>query len=368
MTPKKRYQQDLDKGLIVPDVSQQKAVEYLQKLFVQLTILENQNHTIIRSRFKSWFRKQESIDIRGLYFWGGVGRGKTYLMDIFYDCLPFEKKLRTHFHRFMQGVHKDLGKLKGQATPLITVADRIADNAKVICFDEFFVSDIGDAMLLAGLLERLFERGVVLIATSNIHPQKLYENGLQRERFLPAIDGLMAHTEVVELDGGIDYRLRCLEQAELYHWPLGADADLMLKENFQQLAPDLSNSVEAEVIDILGRPINSLYCADDVIWFHFDELCGGPRSAFDYVEIAKIYHALLISGISQMDDAKADQARRFINLVDELYDHGVKLIISATVPPDKLYEGSILEAEFKRTLSRLLEMQSIDYLSRPHMP
>lgn len=368
MTPIQRFQQDLDEGLILSDKAQLQAIQFLQRLYDELIDAKKQDSISIGNRIKSWFKNQESSVTRGLYFWGGVGRGKTYLMDIFYDCLPFENKLRTHFHRFMQRIHRDLDELKGQTNSLNLVADKIASNARVICFDEFFVSDIGDAMLLAGLLKRLFERGVVLVATSNIHPENLYENGLQRDRFLPAIDRLKQYTRIIELDGCIDYRLRSLVKAELYHWPLDVAADVMLKENFRRLSPDFTEAVEAEVIDILGRSIHSLYSADDVIWFQFDQLCGGPRSAFDYVEIAKIYHALLVSGIPQMGDSLADQARRFVSLVDELYDRNVKLIISAAVSPDELYVGTSLRIEFKRTLSRLTEMQSYDYLSRPHRP
>jgi len=368
MNPKQRYQQDLSEGLILPDIAQQRAIQILQELFDELVDSKKKAPIGIVGRVRYWFGKQERGKPRGLYVWGGVGRGKTYLMDVFYDCLPFENKLRTHFHRFMQRIHQDLDELKGQPSPLILVADKIANDASVICFDEFFVSDIGDAMLLAGLLERLFERGVVLIATSNIQPEQLYKNGLQRDRFLPAIESLIKHARVFELDGEVDYRLRCLAQAELYHWPLDDVADKMLQDNFWRLAPDFTEAVEAEIIDILGRNIQSRYSANDVIWFLFDELCGGPRSAFDYVEIAKIYHALLLGEILQMDDNSVDKARRFINLIDELYDRNVKLIISAAVAPDKLYVGSVLEIEFKRTLSRLLEMQSFDYLSKPHRP
>lgn len=368
MTPTQRYLQDVDKELIQADGAQKLALENLQRLHDELIQYNRPGSKNVLSKFKHWVNADPIRPPKGLYIWGGVGRGKTYLMDIFYDCLPFENKLRTHFHRFMQEIHRELAELEGQSDPLDTVADRIAEKFKVICFDEFYVSDIGDAMLLGGLLGRLFENGTVLVATSNIHPENLYENGLQRSRFIPAIKSLEEHTEIVELKGETDYRLRSLTQAKLYHWPLDDSSDARLFKSFKQLAPDFKEAVEGDVITILDRPVQSRYCADDVIWFDFDSLCGGPRHAFDYIEIAKIYHALLIGGVPQLDDHRNDDARRFISLVDELYDHNVKLILTAAVPPAELYVGSGLAEEFKRTLSRLLEMQSHEYLGRAHQP
>ncbi|MBL4820667.1 MAG: AFG1 family ATPase [Gammaproteobacteria bacterium] len=368
MTPIQRYQQDVDAGLLFPDPAQMAALQYLHQLHGELVARSQTAPPDIRTRIKHWFKKPEPVFLRGVYFWGGVGRGKTLLMDVFYDSLPGEDKLRTHFHRFMQSVHRELNLLKGEKNPLKLVAAKIAANAQIICFDEFFVSDIGDAMILAGLLQSLFEEGVVMVATSNIEPANLYHNGLQRDRFLPAIELLETRMEVVEIAGGVDYRLRTLSQAELYHCPLDKAAEAMLLENFKCLAPDFAEAVHSAEIDILGRPIQSCYYCDDVIWFDFEQLCAGPRSSFDYVEISRIYHALLIGGITQLDDSREDQVRRFISLVDELYDHNVKLIISAAVPLPSLYVGTALGFEFQRTLSRLLEMQSHDYLSRPHRP
>jgi len=366
MTPLQRYQSDLDNDLILADDAQRLAIGLLDTLYLQLMADHQRRQKRLFGRVGALLRKGTEVPPAGIYFWGGVGRGKTYLMDIFYDCLPFENKLRTHFHRFMQRVHQDLRKFKGQKDPLRQVAKNIAAEVRVICFDEFFVSDIGDAMILAALLDELLAQGVVLITTSNIEPARLYENGLQRDRFLPAIRLLESHLRIHELGGSTDYRLRCLSQAELYHWPLDAGSDGLMLENFTNLAPDFAEAVKDEEVEILGRSIVSRYCADDVIWFDFERLCGGPRSVHDYIELARLYHAVLVGKVPQLDAARDDQARRFIHLVDELYDRGVKLILSAAVPMNDLYSGIVLRVEFQRTESRLLEMQSHEYLSRPH--
>jgi cell division protein ZapE len=258
--------------------------------------------------------------------------------------------------------------LKGEKDPLRIVGARISAAARVVCFDEFFVADIGDAMILAGLLQALFEQGTVMVSTSNIEPQRLYENGLQRQRFLPAIALIEAHMRVVELDGETDYRLRSLSKARLFHSPLDELAEPMLRASFEQLSPDFAEAEQDKVIEILGRPIASRFCSDDVIWFDFEALCDGPRSAFDYVEIARLYHAVLLGEVPQLGPDDEDRARRLINLVDELYDRGVKLIMTAAVPLDSLYVGGRLLSVFERTRSRQLEMQSHDYLTRPHRP
>ncbi|MBD2859719.1 AFG1 family ATPase [Spongiibacter sp. KMU-158] len=366
-TPLQRYQRDLEKPDFSHDSAQQHAVECLQRLFDELCAAP----TLAPSGFKAkvgglFGRKPEPVLIRGLYFWGGVGRGKTYLMDTFFDTLPFENKMRAHFHRFMQRVHKDLKALAGEKNPLILVADRIAEEARVICFDEFFVTDITDAMILAGLFQRLFERGVVLVATSNIVPDGLYKDGLQRARFLPAIALLKKHTEVVNVDGGVDYRLRTLEQAELYHSPLDPAAEVSLMDSFRRLAPE--EPQHDLRLDIEGRGIMARYVADDVAWFDFAELCDGPRSQYDYIELARIFHAVVLSNVPQLGAGRDDQARRFINLIDEFYDRNVKLVISAEVELESLYSGGRLEFEFERTCSRLLEMQSESYLATEHRP
>ena len=287
-------------------------------------------------------------------------------MDLFYDCLPFEKKLRTHFHRFMQRVHSELTMLQGEKNPLEKVAENISSEARVLCFDEFFVLDIGDAMILTGLLGALFRLDVIVVTTSNIAPDRLYQDGLQRDRFLPAIELIKQHTDVIEIGPGTDYRLRSLSQATLYHCPINSGTYRMLLDCFYELAPDKTEAKQDEIIEILDRNLQSRFCADDVVWFEFDELCDGPRSAFDYVEIARLFHALIISNVPQLNDSLRDQARRFVSLVDELYDRRVKLIIAAEVPIQSLYQGEILAIEFERTRSRLTEMQSHEYLGSEH--
>jgi cell division protein ZapE len=298
--------------------------------------------------------------------WGGVGRGKTYLMDTFFESLPFQDKLRLHFHRFMRRVHQELRALKDQKDPLDCVADRLSSETRVLCFDEFFVSDIADAMILGNLMRKLFERGVTLVATSNIAPDRLYENGLQRERFLPAIDTLISHVEVLNVDGGTDYRLRTLEKAQLYHYPLNDMAENSLTESFNQLVIETPRSNYP--LEIEGRTILARQVADDVAWFDFSALCDGPRSQNDYIELAREYHTVLISNVPALHAGVDDQVRRFINLVDEFYDRHVKLMVSADKPLDALYSGGRLSFEFLRTQSRLLEMQSHEYLARPHKP
>ena len=366
LNPLQRYTQDLQKKLSMPDPSQAAIVDELQRLFIRVQSHEN-NKRRASSVFRMWKKKErEEVSLKGLYLWGGVGRGKTYLMDIFFDCLQGERKQRTHFHRFMQKIHQDLNSLQGQKNPLEKIAEHIAREIDVLCFDEFFVQDIGDAMILGGLMKALFERNVILVATSNIRPDGLYENGLQRERFLPAIDLIEKHTEVIEIGAGIDYRLRSLSQAQLYHCPITSATDATLLQYFNELAPDKSEIVADEDVELLGREIRSRYCGDDVVWFDFHQLCGGPRSAFDYVELSKLFHALILSGVPRLDDERRDQAKRFISLVDEIYDRRVKLIISADVAIDSLYQGNALGFEFERTQSRLLEMQSEQYLSHQH--
>ncbi len=366
MTPIERYRQDLDRADFQYDASQEMAVKKLQRLYDDLLARRNRPQPKFIERLGLKFKKPPVVPVKGLYFWGGVGRGKTYLMDTFYDSLPFSNKMRTHFHRFMQRVHAELAAVEGAKNPLDIVAGRFAAEAEVICFDEFFVSDITDAMILGGLMEKLFGHGVALVATSNIVPDRLYENGLQRQRFLPAIALLNRHTEVVNVDGGVDYRLRALEQAELYHHPLDEEADASLLRSFESLAPDLHEAIAGQLIEINGRPIHTRYCCEDVVWFDFPALCDGPRSQNDYIEIGKIYHAVLISNVPLLGGTRDDQARRFINLVDEFYDSGVKLILSAQPALKDLYQGGRLEFEFQRTVSRLMEMQSTEYLAREH--
>jgi len=366
MTPLERYQADLKRPDFFHDPAQENAVRHLQRLYDDLVAAEHQIK--LAGLFGRLLGKKRQGPIKGLYFWGGVGRGKTYLVDTFYDALPFKEKMRTHFHRFMKRVHEELQTLEGEKNPLTIIAKRFAKEARVICFDEFFVSDITDAMILATLLEELFKNGVTLVATSNIVPDGLYKDGLQRARFLPAIKLLKENTEIVNVDSGIDYRLRALEQAELYHCPLSAEAERSMEESFRSLLTENCVVKENEVLMIENREIRARKVANDVAWFEFRELCDGPRSQNDYIDLAKIFDAVLISGVEQMNVSTDDIARRFINLVDEFYDRNVKLILSAEVELKDLYAGGRLEFEFQRTLSRLLEMQSHEYLTRPHKP
>lgn len=364
MTPLERYQADLQRPEFFHDAAQENAVRHLQRLYDDLLARERGKSGLLGKLFG----KKPQGPVKGLYFWGGVGRGKTYLVDTFFDALPFEQKMRTHFHRFMKRVHEEMKTLKGEKNPLTIIARRFADEARVICFDEFFVSDITDAMILATLLEELFNNGVSLVATSNIVPDGLYKDGLQRARFLPAIALLKQHTEIVNVDSGIDYRLRALEQAELYYTPLGSEADASLEKSFRSLLPEKVVIRDNDVLLIENREIRARKVASDVAWFEFRELCDGPRSQNDYIELGKIFGAVMLSNVEQMGVAKEDMARRFINLVDEFYDRNVKLIISAEVELKDLYSGGRLNFEFQRTLSRLLEMQSHEFLARPHRP
>lgn len=369
-SPIARYQRDLQRPGFRHDAAQEEAVKHLQHLYEQLVAAwkTEQQQSLFGNFFKRFTSESTRELVRGLYFWGGVGRGKTYLMDNFFESLPFEQKLRAHFHRFMRRVHAELKKLDGKKNPLKLVADTIAAEARVICFDEFFVSDITDAMILGTLMEELFARGVTLVATSNIVPNGLYKDGLQRARFLPAIELLNKHTLVVNVDGGVDYRLRSLEQAELYHYPLDIAADESLMCSFKSLVQAGAEVRKQSEVEVEGRAILSRYISEGIIWFDFVDLCDGPRSQNDYIELAREYHTVILSNVPGLGREKDDQARRFVNLVDEFYDRQVKLIISAERPLAELYSTGKLDFEFQRTVSRLLEMQSHEYLSRPHRP
>jgi len=311
-------------------------------------------------------RRSAPAPERGLYLWGPVGRGKTWLMDLFFNSLPFPERRRRHFHRFMHDVHSELKGLTELEAPLETVADRLAAEVRVLCFDELFVTDIADAMILAGLFDGLFRRGVTLVATSNTLPDDLYRNGLQRQRLLPAIELIKRHVEVVAVAGNRDYRLRQLTQAGTYLLSAQADTTGKLRALFAQLS-DHADASDGTV-EIEGRPITVVRQSEAAVWFDFDALCGGPRSQDDYIEIARNYQSVFVSGIPVMDTLREDEARRFIALIDELYDRCVKLVVSAAAPPDQLYRGERLLLEFQRAASRLTEMQSEEYLTREHRP
>lgn len=369
LSPLERYQRDLKRPDFHPDASQENAVLHLQILYEEL--VKQWQAEQGQSSLQRWVKsliKTDTKPVTGLYFWGGVGRGKTYLMDNFYESLPFPDKMRMHFHRFMRRVHAELKKWAGEKNPLKKVADTIRAETRIICFDEFFVSDITDAMILGTLMQELFSRGTTLVATSNIVPDNLYLNGLQRERFLPAIQLIKQYTKIINVDGGTDYRLRHLEQAQLFHSPLGPNTDTHLMKSFRSLLPLHANIHENLLLEIEGRMIQSRYHADDIAWFDFVALCDGPRSQNDYIELAREYHTVIVSNLPELTARKEDQARRFINLVDEFYDRQVKLIISSEKKLDAIYSGTKLQFEFQRTLSRLLEMQSKEYLEKPHRP
>lgn len=300
---------------------------------------------------------------RGVYMHGGVGRGKSFLMDCFFGAVPLKRKVRLHFHEFMREVHRELLDLQGTANPLDELGKRISKRYRLICFDEFHVADITDAMILHRLLVALFENGVGFVTTSNFHPDGLYPNGLHRDRILPAIELLKAHLEVINVDNGTDYRRRTLEQARLYHSPLGPQADTEMMATFNRLA---ASQDENPVLQIESRQIYARRKAGGVVWFDFKALCGGPRSQNDYLEIATQFHTVLLSDVPHMPLRMASEARRFTWLVDVLYDRRVKLIMSAAVPPEELYTEGPLVHEFARTVSRINEMQSMEFLALEH--
>ncbi len=364
MSPKVRYLSDVAASILTPDAAQALAIDHVERLYQDLIASENSRALgLLEKIFKS--RSHEVAPVRGLYLWGRVGRGKTYIVDTFYDCLNTDRKLRIHFHSFIRKVHSDLKQLRNESDPLATIGRRWAQDIRLLCLDEFHVGDITDAMILGNLLSALFDNGVTLVATSNEAPQDLYRDGLQRDRFLPAIALLQKHLEVVELAGELDYRLRALEQAEVYYTPHSEDVDEKLTTRFIDIAPE--PGIVAAVIEIEGRTIATRRQADGVVWFDFETLCGGPRSTGDYIEIALCHHTIVLSDVPVMDKDASDSARRFINLIDELYDRNVKLVMSAAAPPEGLYSGTRLVQAFKRTASRLREMQSHDYLARPHL-
>ncbi|GGB46782.1 AFG1 family ATPase [Shewanella inventionis] len=367
LTPWQHYQQDLTREDFSHDAAQEQAVKSLQRVYDEL-INANKPASGLSKLFSVVGVKTKPVPVKGLYLWGGVGRGKTYLMDTFYDALPGKRKLRAHFHRFMHQIHHELDGLKGVQDPLVSIAKKMAGQYQVICFDEFFVSDITDAMLLGTLFQELFKHGVALVATSNIIPDELYKNGLQRVRFLPAIALINQHCEILNVDSGIDYRLRTLEQAEIYHYPLDEQADINLLHYFAQLAPE--SEVQTAAIDIDGRAIKIRQQSQGVLLINFRDLCDGPRSQRDYMEIACLYHTVLLSGIEQMGAQQTgdDIARRFLAMVDEFYERNVKLIVSAQIKLEDIYTDGQLTFEFRRCRSRLIEMQSRDYLALEHLP
>lgn len=338
----------------VPDESQYAAVQRLQRMYEQWVDYQARGNNLWKR-----FLLQPAVP-RGVYLWGGVGRGKSLLMDTFYLTVPEERKRRVHFHHFMRDVHREMETLKGKEDPLAEVAARIARRYRLICFDEFHVDDIADAMILGRLLEQTMDRGVVYCMTSNYHPDALYRDGLQRERFLPTIALIKERLDIVHVDGGVDYRRRALQGVEVYHCPLGPEADAALHRAFDQIAEVKDEHHE---LDVEGRVIPFVRRAGGVVWFEFDVLCGGARSHNDYLDLARRFHTVLVSNIPQLSEDDADKARRFTWLVDIFYDRKVKLIVSAAVPPEQLYRHGPFANEFARTASRLIEMQSQEYLA-----
>jgi cell division protein ZapE len=359
MTPREQYHHDIKQRQFCSDPLQLEALDRIEDLYQRIITTPPYTPGLFDRLLK---RAPEPV--RGLYLWGGVGRGKTYLMDLFFNALPFKEKQRLHFHRFMQQIHAELQALPKSPDPLLIVAKSLAQQMRVLCLDELHVHDIGDAMLLGRLLEALFNNGVILVTTSNIPADQLYKNGLQRERFLPAIEQLKRHTESFYLDGRIDYRTQLLEKAGVYHLSDSDGSDAALKEYFLALAPE--PNFNSSGLQINNRTIATRAESDDVVWFSFKELCETARSAADYIEISRLYHTVIISDIPAMTEAVDDAAQRFIHLIDALYDHNVNIIISAAVPINQLYHGRRHQFAFQRTISRLQEMGSRRYHNQPH--
>lgn len=353
-TPLDYYQQQVQNGTITEDANQLAAMQYFQRIFLELNAEQKK-----RSGLLAKFRKPKLI--KGLYLWGGVGIGKTFMMDCFYHSLPFPNKMRMHFHHFMQNVHNALTRHQGEEDPLQPIARELAKETMVLCFDEFFVSDITDAMLLGRLLKALFENGVCLVTTSNTVPDELYKHGLQRSQFLPAIAMIKHNTDVVHVHTGEDYRLRHLKEAGVFYTPLDDSARNKMEKSFSTLTEGLS--INTDAVDICGRQIEIKKQAGDVIWFEFAELCHIPRSQKDYLAIAEEYRTVFISNIPVIEPHEKDTICLFISMIDVFYDARVRLVISAAESVEQLYSRGYKVLEYTRTNSRLYEMQSVEYFS-----
>ena len=361
MTPLEKYQADLLATDFYSDPAQAALVQQIDALFHAIVAQRQLNNNLLH-RVKLRFRQDSVCPVKGLYLWGGVGRGKTYLMDSLYDCLPFGEKKRMHFYRFMQMVHAKLKAITDQINPLQIVADSIVADAQVLCLDEFHVNDIADAMLLGGLLQALFAHGCTILMTSNQVPERLYWDGLQRQQFLPTIALINGYMEVVHLDANTDYRLCFLDKTDRYHPVLDDTAHAMLERSFNHIAS--GEIIKGQPYLIQDRMIDTVQYADRVIWFEFDGLCGTHRGSADYIEIAMLFHTVIIANIPIMDDDMNDEAKRFIACIDEFYDQAVKVIISAAATAQSIYTGKRLAQSFLRTTSRLNEMQTHAYLER----
>ena len=348
------YRQNLQRRGFVSDSSQWRAVERLQQLHEEWTEYKKRRSSALkRLLVKPPLPK-------GVYLWGPVGRGKSFLMDAFYQCVPLVRKRRVHFHHFMREIHRQLDELKGTEDPIAAVAQRTARRYRLVCFDEFHVSDIADAMILGRFFEQTMERGVEFVMTSNYHPDQLYSSGLQRERFLPAIELIKSRLDVVSVDSGVDYRRLKMEKVQVYH--LGAHAAAQLERIFQELK-DVEE--EKQPLDVEGRTIPYRKRAGGLVWFDFEALCGGPRSYADYVDLTKRFHTVILSGVPRMSAKQSDAARRFTWLIDILYDEHLKLVLSAEAAPEELFTEGENSADFQRTVSRLHEMQSAEYRLLP---
>ncbi|WP_406880079.1 cell division protein ZapE [Serratia marcescens] len=372
LSPLSRYQQALDAGEYQADEVQRRAMTQLDRIYQALLQKPAASAPAggLRGKLSRLLGKGGETapqrPVQGLYMWGGVGRGKTWLMDIFFHSLPGDRKMRLHFHRFMLRVHEELTELQGRENPLDIVADGFKAETDVLCFDEFFVSDITDAMLLATLLQALFARGITLVATSNIPPDDLYRNGLQRARFLPAIDLINEYCDVMNVDAGIDYRLRTLTQAHLYLTPLSDQTRETLDRMFVKLAGKAGE--DAPVLQINHRPLQAIRSVDGVLAVDFHPLCEEARSQLDYIALSRLYHSVILYNVQVMGPLKENTARRFLALVDEFYERHVKLVIGAEASMFEIYQGERLKFEYQRCLSRLQEMQSEEYLKLPHLP
>jgi cell division protein ZapE len=360
-TPSENYRAGVARGDWHDDPAQHAALRELDRIHAAL--LRPQQR---RGLLQRMFGDGPPLPERGVYLWGGVGRGKTFLIDLFYAGLPIAQKRRTHFHRFMREVHERLRAHAGERDPLAIIAREWRQGLRVLVLDEFFVSDIGDAMLLSRLLDRLLAEGVLLVTSSNTAPRDLYKHGLQRARFMPAITLLERHCAVVHLDSATDYRLRELIRSPVYRTPLDAGAGAWLDQRWHALGGD--DAHRNGTIELGGRKIAVRARCQGLAWFDFGELCEGPRSASDYIEIAREFHTVLLGGVPRMDERLDNPARRFITLIDELYDRHVNLVCTADAPPPALYRGTRLAAAFERTSSRLIEMQSTEYLILEHRP
>jgi len=369
MTPSAAYRAAINADRIQIDPAQQRAVAALDALHGELSAAAG-DVTPASTPLARWGRRllgrpAAQAAATGLYLWGGVGRGKTLLMDLFHDSLPVSAKRRVHFHAFMQDLHERLQRMAGRRDPLAHIGAQLAAEFRVLCLDEMQVEDITDAMLMAGLLDTLFQHGVTLVTTSNVPPKGLYRAGLQRQRFLPAIDLLQRHCRILELDGATDYRLRQLEQASVYVMPAGPAADGALSRHFTALTAGAQARTDPVIVN--ARPIPAVAWTRGVVWLDFDVLCNIPRSKNDYVELARGFHTVLLANLRPLDDEQSDRAHRLVSLVDALYDRGCKLVCSADTPPAELYRGRDLAFAFERTLSRLTEMQTDAYIGRPHL-